>query len=89
MGCVWCRDIDHVHDYFQFQIWDRNNLTTRQSDWLMRHREGIHMIYRLHEVRMHGASPTLTASEEGRALVCLQTGERVLCPGVIHCTVGY
>jgi hypothetical protein len=61
---VWRRDIDHVHDYFQFQIWDRNNLTTRQSDWLMRHKEGIHMIYRLHEVR--SSYTDCTAREDGK-----------------------
>jgi hypothetical protein len=46
-------DLDHEHDFFQFRIWDRNNLTTRQSDWLMRHRAGISMYYRLHEVLVY------------------------------------
>jgi hypothetical protein len=55
-----CRDIDMEHDYFQFRIWDRNNYTTRQSDWLMRHRPGIHMVYRLHEVLVYPKEQTTT-----------------------------
>ena len=52
-------DLDMDHDYFQFKIWDRNNITTRQSDWLMQHREGTYMVYRLHEV---SSRPLVAAS---------------------------
>lgn len=37
-------------DAFRFKIFDRNGFTTRQCDWLLRHRAGLEMKYNLHEV---------------------------------------
>lgn len=44
------RDLDLIHDAFRFLIYDRNGLTTRRCDWLLRHRKGLAMRYHLHEV---------------------------------------
>jgi hypothetical protein len=43
-------DLDLVHDAFRFLIYDRNGISTRRCDWLLRHREGLAMRYHLHEV---------------------------------------
>jgi hypothetical protein len=43
-------DLDLIHDAFRFVIYDRNGVTTRRCDWLLRHREGLGMRYNLHEV---------------------------------------
>ncbi len=37
-------------DVYRFTIYDRNGYTTRQIDWLLRHRQGLGMRYHLHEV---------------------------------------
>ena len=39
------------YDVFRFTIVDRSGITTRQCDWLLRHRAGLAMRYHLHEVR--------------------------------------
>jgi hypothetical protein len=43
-------DLDLINDAFRFLIYDRNGLTTRRCDWLLRHRAGLRMRYHLHEV---------------------------------------
>lgn len=43
-------DLDLDHDVFRFEIYDRNGITTRRMDWLLRNREGLKMRYHLHEV---------------------------------------
>ncbi|CAM9370785.1 unnamed protein product [Discosporangium mesarthrocarpum] len=43
-------DLDRVHRSFQFLIWDRSGHTTRRASWLVRHEEGLHFKYRIHEV---------------------------------------
>mmetsp|Transcript_25503 Transcript_25503/g.37637 ORF Transcript_25503/g.37637 Transcript_25503/m.37637 type:complete len:1617 (-) Transcript_25503:131-4981(-) len=43
-------DLTLEHDAFRFLIYDRNGITTRRCDWLLRHREGLAMRYHLHEV---------------------------------------
>lgn len=45
-------DLDFSHALFVFTIYDRNGMTTRQSQWLMRHQPNITFKYRLHEVLM-------------------------------------
>jgi hypothetical protein len=37
-------------DALRFTIVDRSGITTRQCDWLLRHRKGLAMRYHLHEV---------------------------------------
>ena len=49
-------DLDMVHDAFRFLIYDRNGISTRRCDWLLRHREGLAMRYHLHEVLDIGES---------------------------------
>lgn len=41
-------DLDE-HDSYQFKIWDRSGLTTRNSNWLMRHHEGLYFEFYVHE----------------------------------------
>ena len=43
-------DLDLTADAFRFLIYDRNGMTTRRCDWLLRHRKGLAMRYHLHEV---------------------------------------
>lgn len=43
-------DLDTVHDVFRFTVFDRNGITRRRMDWLLRHKGGLAMRYRLHEV---------------------------------------
>jgi hypothetical protein len=38
------------YEVYRFTIYDRNGYTTRNIDWLLRHREGLSMRYHLHEV---------------------------------------
>ncbi|GMI50413.1 hypothetical protein TeGR_g12814, partial [Tetraparma gracilis] len=42
-------DLDEEHHTYQFKIWDRNGVTTRNCNWLMRNREGLHYDYYVHE----------------------------------------
>lgn len=37
-------------EVFRFTVYDRNRVTTRRIDWMLRHREGLAMRYHLHEV---------------------------------------
>jgi hypothetical protein len=43
-------DLDTEHDAYRFTIYDRDFLRMRRCDWLLRHRPGLRMRYRLHEV---------------------------------------
>jgi hypothetical protein len=43
-------ELDLEHDVFRFTIYDRNEVTTRKMDWLLKHRKGLKMRYNLHEV---------------------------------------
>ena len=47
-------DLDLTADAFRFKIFDRNGITTRRCDWLLRQREGLAMRYNLHEVLDNG-----------------------------------
>ena len=49
-------DLNLYADAFRFKIFDRNGFSTRQCDWLLRHKEGLKMKYHLHEVLDVGAS---------------------------------
>ena len=42
-------DLDFTHDSYQFKIWDRNGLTTRYCNWLMRHQPNLRYDYYVHE----------------------------------------
>jgi hypothetical protein len=37
-------------DVYRFTVFDRNGVTRRAMDWLLKHRKGLKMKYRLHEV---------------------------------------
>lgn len=37
-------------EVFRFTVYDRNKITTRRIDWMLRHRQGLKMRYHLHEV---------------------------------------
>lgn len=43
-------DLDSSHDVFRFTVYDRNGISRRRMDWLLRNREGLAMRYHLHEV---------------------------------------
>ncbi len=43
-------ELDSEHDVFRFTVFDRNGATRRRMDWMLRHRKGLAMRYRLHEV---------------------------------------
>ena len=43
-------DLDLTSDVFYIKIYDRNNVTTRRLDWILRQRSGLKMRYHLHEV---------------------------------------
>ena len=43
-------DLDLTADVFRFLSYDRNNITTRRMDWILRHQPGLKMRYHLHEV---------------------------------------
>jgi hypothetical protein len=43
-------DLDFFHDSYQIKIWDRNGLTTRYCNWLMRHQPGLRYDYYVHEL---------------------------------------
>jgi len=42
--------LDLSADVFRFLSYDRNNITTRRMDWLLKHKAGLKMRYHLHEV---------------------------------------
>ena len=54
-------DLDFTSDIFYFKIYDRNNVTTRCLDWILRQRSGLKMRYHLHEAVDIG-SPTGTST---------------------------
>lgn len=43
-------DLDLSADTFVFLIYDRNNMTTRRLNWILKQRPGLKMRYHLHEV---------------------------------------
>eukprot|EP01039_Chlorochromonas_danica_P007361 gene7361-8143_t len=43
-------ELDLSADAFRFTVFDRNGMTKRSMDWLLRHRAGLAMRYSLHEV---------------------------------------
>ena len=43
-------DLDSTADVFRFLSYDRNNITTRRMDWILKHKPGLKMRYHLHEV---------------------------------------
>lgn len=43
-------DLDLSNDVFRFTVFDRNGISRRRMDWLLRHRAGLAMRYHLHEV---------------------------------------
>lgn len=43
-------ELDLSADVFRFTVFDRNGMTKRSMDWLLRHRAGLAMRYSLHEV---------------------------------------
>ncbi|GMH82552.1 hypothetical protein TL16_g09297 [Triparma laevis f. inornata] len=43
-------DLSHDIDSYQFKIWDRSGLTTRNTNWLMRHTPGLYFNYYVHEL---------------------------------------
>ena len=43
-------DLDLSADVFRFLSYDRNNVTTRRMDWILRQKPGLKMRYHLHEV---------------------------------------
>lgn len=43
-------ELDDSADVFRFTAYDRNGITRRRMDWLLKHREGLAMKYHLHEV---------------------------------------
>ena len=43
-------DLDDSADVFRFTAFDRNGVTKRRMDWMLKHREGLSMRYHLHEV---------------------------------------
>ena len=44
------KDLDDSVDVFRFTAFDRNGITKRRMDWLLRQRQGLAMRYSLHEV---------------------------------------
>jgi hypothetical protein len=43
-------ELDHSVDVFRFTAYDRNGITRRRMDWLLRNKQGLAMRYSLHEV---------------------------------------
>lgn len=42
-------ELDFVHSTYLFLVYDRNKLTTRTLNWLVRHEQGLSFQHRLHE----------------------------------------
>lgn len=74
------QDLDDPADVFRFTAFDRNGVTKRRMDWLLRHREGLAMKYHLHEVLDIGMYSVKQLSWEVREI------EK---PGTWHTTVGH
>lgn len=73
-------DLDDSADVFRFTAFDRNGITKRRMDWLLRHREGLAMKYHLHEVLDIGMYSVKHLSWEVHEI------EK---PGTWHTTVGH
>lgn len=43
-------DLNDPADVFRFTAFDRNKITKRRMDWMLKHRAGLEMQYHLHEV---------------------------------------
>lgn len=43
-------ELDFEHDVFRFTAYDRNGVTRRKMDWLLRNKPNLRMRYHLHEV---------------------------------------
>jgi hypothetical protein len=69
-----------VSDVFRFTCFDRNRITKRRMDWLLRHREGLAMRYSLHEVLAIGYYSVKNINWEVHEI------EK---PGTWHTTVGH
>ena len=50
ISTIHTADLDLTADVFEFTIYDRNNMTTRRLNWILRQRLGLKMRYHLHEV---------------------------------------
>lgn len=74
-------ELDLVHDAFRFLIYDRNGITTRRCDWLLRHRDGLAMKYHLHEV--------LDIGETYSPIPIKWIVREIEQPGSWHTTVGH
>jgi len=49
MALINKSDLNFDFDTYQFKIWDRSGITTRNTNWLMRHQEGLYFDYYVHE----------------------------------------
>ena len=70
----------HNAHVFRMVIYDRNGVTFRAVDWLLRHREGLKMKYALHEV--------LDIDEYSVAIIPWQA-EEIELPGTWHDKAGH
>eukprot|EP00614_Pseudopedinella_elastica_P006442 CAMPEP_0172611392 /NCGR_PEP_ID=MMETSP1068-20121228/31082_1 /TAXON_ID=35684 /ORGANISM="Pseudopedinella elastica, Strain CCMP716" /LENGTH=470 /DNA_ID=CAMNT_0013415351 /DNA_START=208 /DNA_END=1617 /DNA_ORIENTATION=+ len=57
-------EVDFDHLAFQFKIFDRNAHTSRMSEWLVLHREGLSFTHRLHEQLHVQSDPAMKVSKE-------------------------
>lgn len=73
-------DLDDTVDVFRFTAFDRNGVTRRRMDWLLKHRAGLAMRYHLHEVLDIGMYDVKNIFWEVREI------EK---PGSWHTTVGH
>lgn len=73
-------DLDDSADVFRFTAYDRNGVTRRRMDWLLKHRAGLAMRYHLHEVLDIGMYEVKNLKWEVREI------EK---PGSWHTTVGH
>jgi hypothetical protein len=75
------KDLDFFHEVFRFTVYDRNGASTRQVDWLLRHKENLKMRYHLHEVLDIGYYTKILS-------IPWQVHE-IEKPGTWHTTVGH
>ena len=62
MSLIKKEDLAGPHDSYQFKIWDRSGITTRNCNWLMAHKEGHYFDYYVHEfLRFKDGGPFLEA----------------------------
>ncbi|GMI10243.1 hypothetical protein TrVE_jg91 [Triparma verrucosa] len=50
MDLISKSDLTHSIETYQFKIWDRSGLTTRNTNWLMKHTPGLYFEYYVHEL---------------------------------------